>query len=191
VHPCYSTSVICCGCLEYQGALSLRERSKFDLQGPFLRFWRKVLSLWNSGHKHKRCYGKPNLTQPWTDPEGPTRFRLPEFLDSRQMKVAGLSAPCTSHLYPQKTLLVLISVRGWVDMRVILGLEGLSQWKIPMTPAEIEPAQCFNQLHHSVPPIRGAAHCKTLYKYWGHMGPTLGRLWKNKQVKKVSLVFII
>jgi hypothetical protein len=36
----------------------------------------------------------------------------PRFKDIRHMKVVGLSALCTSHLYLQQIFLVLISVRG-------------------------------------------------------------------------------
>jgi hypothetical protein len=58
----------------------------------------------------------------------------------------------------QEIILVPNAFTGSVDLRALVQLEGLCQWKIPMTPPGTEPAaswfvaQLFNQIHHNMSP---------------------------------------
>ena len=86
-----------------------------------------------------------------TGPKGFRRLRPTEFLCNRHMKEG------TDRCSPQETSLVIISVRSCVEIRVIVRPEGLSQWKIPVTPSGFQPAifrlvaQYLNQLLERVP----------------------------------------
>jgi hypothetical protein len=89
-------------------------------------------------------------------PIGFQEVEASRFLDSWHMKVVRLSAVCASCLYRQEMILVIISVRGRVNPRVLVWLEGLYRWKFPMAPLGIIPEtwlveQCLNQLCHLVP----------------------------------------
>ena len=72
--------------------------------------------------------------QAWSGIQGCRRLRIPQFLQNRHTEVARVVSythrpPSTPRKYPG-----IISVRSWVDLRATVRPEGLSQWKVPMTP---------------------------------------------------------
>ena len=74
---------------------------------------------WNQSNK-----GKAVPLQAWSGPEGSRKLGS-QISWQRHRKVVTLSTIRTSRIYPQEILLVLISIKGWVDPRAIVRSEGM------------------------------------------------------------------
>jgi hypothetical protein len=75
----------------------------------------------------------------WRGPEG-SRSYFSQISWQWHRMVVRLSALPSGRIYPQKILLVIISVRGWVDPRAIVRSEDFMSMKISITLSGIEQA---------------------------------------------------
>ena len=97
--------------------------------------------------------GKTVPLQACTGPEGSRKLRFPNFVTTAR-DGGRLSALRTSRLYPQEILLLLISVRGWVDPSAKCYRKDIMSIKNPLTPAGIEPPTyrfVVQHLNHCIP----------------------------------------
>jgi hypothetical protein len=98
------------------------------------------IGFWYIATTRVKGKGKAIPIQALTGPQVSRRLRFSGFLDTWHKKMAVLSTLCTGCLHPQETSLVPTSIRQWVQPSGTVRLEGLSQWKISMTPLEIKTA---------------------------------------------------
>jgi hypothetical protein len=126
-----------------------------------------ALTFWSPNGQYRYCFG---FTSQRTDAVFTIKISdLIMFMISRQsaheggkvispMRWPSLTPPPA----PQKVILVLISVKGWVHFWAIMRSQGLSQWKIPVIPPGVRLVpQCLNQMRHPVPLVMtgGTRNC--------------------------------
>jgi hypothetical protein len=126
-----------------------------------------------TGWKYKKSWGKVKQSH-YRHWEG---LRIPRTWSSQILNQSAhedgkVVSPTHRPTLPQDIFLVLISVRGWVDPRVMVWPEGLCQWKNPVTPSGIEPAtlrfvaQCLNHYATACPQQSWRLLWNELFRVW-------------------------
>ena len=127
--------IIPCGLVGFKSICFLHLQNRKNSECRDSTYLSKVNThLWNYSkikkvkQAHYRC------------PEDCRKLRFPDYVTAAQDGGKFFSLTHRPLFTPPEIILVLISVRGWVDPRAIVWSEGLCQWKIPLTPSGIEPA---------------------------------------------------
>jgi hypothetical protein len=97
---------------------------------------------------------------------------------------------------PPRRFLVIISVRGWVNSRAMVRLEGLGQLKKKSTSSGLEPAtfqlvaKCLNELRYRVPPVKplgtSSNHCALKGEYRRFLQPRRHVASSHMHIVKLS-----
>jgi len=133
---------------------SIRSRNFQNSQHTVAKFFIRMCPLRVIKVKVNQSHYRPEV------PRGFQEVKVPRLRDNGPEWWYGCQPYEPAAFYPHEILLVLISVRGWVDPRAIVRSEGLCKWKIPMTPSGIEPAtlrfvtQHLNHCAAAVPALR-------------------------------------
>jgi hypothetical protein len=140
--------------------------------------WAPCRNTWTSSTSKRMCNSREHQTfeqiilcqtvvrisksNVYTCPEVSGSWRLADFQTTSTWKISSCQPYAPATFTPQKIFLVLIYVRGLVDLRSTVQPAELSPWKITMTASGIEPAifRPLAQYHNHM------RHRHLLYKKW-------------------------